>query len=88
MILSVLQKNLNTTEKFYSVFKSSPEGLAVLETAHQKFSHSMPCAREYILEGIHSWLLEHLSDDEMDTGLLWLNTMNPSLSYMISVEPK
>lgn len=92
MVLHNLQKRLNTPEKFYEAFISSPEGQAIFQSAHQIFPHfneeenDSLNAQQYILQGTSNWVIQHLSDDEMITALIWLDSMNTSLLHIISTD--
>lgn len=89
MSLKNLQKNLTNAEQFYRAFINSPEGQAVLDSAQKLFPQSDTVitenqqSQEYIFNHLTTWLLDYLSDDEMESGITWVERMEPHLKIMI-----
>ena len=89
MSLKNLQKNLTNADQFYKAFINSPEGQAVLDSSQKLFpdanhiSIENQKSQEYVFSHLTTWLLDYLSDDEMESGLTWVEKMEPHLKIMI-----
>lgn len=87
MSLKKLQKSLHNADQFYKAFINSPEGQAVLDSSQKLFPNSISNyadkQQEYVFDHLNTWLLDYLSDDEMEGGMLWVEKMEPHLKIMI-----